>query len=287
MSKLTRIFLLMLCTQTLAFSVAAQEKFDVVSFKAPAGWQKSVEQGAVQFTKREGNGEAILMLFKSLPTNKDPRATFDASWESIVVGLFDKAGTPQMQPSGNQNGWTIENGAAIVEKSGTKAVANLMSATVGGKVVNLLVITNSESFQSDIDAFISSINLPAVKKTDVPSRPTSSATVSQNKNAAATSASLNARYSCLKLAYRNGSSVYDPAGLGFTVSGSSYSVVGGTGGKVLKGNDFVEFSGGRLNGYRGEIRDNNGKLYIFFRVKFTEIRRNESIRVGDMQCYRQ
>src|SRR5690606_29586283 len=61
--------------------------------------------------------------------------------------------------------------------------------------------------------------------------------------------SVNARYSCLKLAYRNGASVYDPAGLGFTIKGNIYSVVGGTGGKVAVDGDVISFSGGRLNGY--------------------------------------
>jgi hypothetical protein len=167
MAKYVALFALVVavvfCSET-----SAQEQFDVVSFTAPKGWQKSVEQSAVQFTVREGNGEAILMLFKALPTGKDSRATFNASWDSIVKGLFDKAGSPQMQPVTDQNGWNIESGAAVVEKSGSKAVASLMSATGGGKVVNLLIITNSASFQPAIDAFIGSIKLAKVEATKVP-----------------------------------------------------------------------------------------------------------------------
>jgi len=98
---------------------------------------------------------------------------------------------------------------------------------------------------------------------------------------------IDARYSCLKLSIRNGISTYDPAGLGFTISGRRYSAVGGAGGSVIVNGGVVSFSGGRLNGYRGELRTNSTKRYIFFRVKFDEIRPNDSIRAGDLQCYKQ
>ncbi|MFV0389961.1 MAG: lipocalin family protein [Pyrinomonadaceae bacterium] len=153
------LFVLLVMTNVSAF---AQEKFDILSFQAPNGWQKSTEANAVQFVKQNGNAVGIMMLFKSIPTEKDSRTTFDASWDSIVKDLFDKVDEPQMQPTGSENGWTIENGAAIVEKSGDKAVANLISATGGGKVVNLLIIYNSESLQSDVERFFASIDLPKV-----------------------------------------------------------------------------------------------------------------------------
>lgn len=142
---------------------AQKQTYDIIKYSAPKGWQKTVEANAVQFSKQNKNEVAMMMLFKSLPTEKDSKTNFDASWETIVKGLFDKVDAPQMQPAGNENGWTLESGAAVVEKTGTKAVANLISATGGGKMVNLLIIYNSESYQQDIDAFIASIVLPQVE----------------------------------------------------------------------------------------------------------------------------
>lgn len=173
---------LFLIYAALTVSLSAQEKFDVVTFTAPKGWTKSVEQNAVQFTKQDGNAVGIMMLFKSLPTDKDSKTTFDASWEAIVKGLFDKVDSPQMQPTMNENGWMIENGAAIVEKDGSKAVANLISATGGGKVVNLLIIFNNESFQTDVEAFISSLNLPKVSPTVTTNNPTVTANAGNQTN---------------------------------------------------------------------------------------------------------
>ena len=282
------LFLFLLCVYGFALvsDSAAQTKFDIVTYTAPAGW--AVEKGAdsITFTTGSNGNYCAITLAKSAESIGDSAKNFDVLWKAMAVDELN-AGEITRGMGGDKDGWQAELGIAPFEKDGIKGAAFLTTFTGNGKVIALLALTNGEQFQKDIETFVNNVKLPliAVQKTAVaaPSAPSTG-----DKNAAtAKSGSLNARYSCLKLAYRNGASVYDPAGLGFTVSGSRYSVVGGTGGKVLKGNDVVEFSGGRLNGYRGEIRDNNGKLYIFFRVKFTEIRRNESIRVGDIQCYRQ
>lgn len=274
-----RVCLVLFASQVFVVVAAAQERFDILTFKAPSGWEKSVEEDAIRFSRQEGTDVGVMMLFRSVPTDKSSRQTFDASWDTIVKGLFDKVEPPQMRAVADQSGWTIENGAAIVEKTGTRAVANLITATGSGKSVNLLIIYNSESFQRDVVAFIASVVLPKLKTSGL-----SEAPAAQNKKATPSGA-ISGSYSCLKLVYRNSSSVYEPAGLGFAVSGNSYSVVGGAGGKVTVGSGVVEFSGGRLNGYRGEMRNNNGKPYILFRVDFTELRRNDSIKFGDMQCY--
>lgn len=116
---------------------------------------------------------------------------------------------------------------------------------------------------------------------------TQSTATPRTETRATGSVSINAKYSCLKLTSRNGSAVYDPAGLGFTIAGSSYSVVSGTGGKVTTSGGITQFNGGRLNGWRGEMRNNSGRFYLFFRVNFTEVRPGESARFGDIQCYQQ
>lgn len=101
------------------------------------------------------------------------------------------------------------------------------------------------------------------------------------------SASVDARYSCMRLVSRNGATVFEPAGLGFTIQGSNYSVVSGTGGKVATTGGITEFSGGRLSKWRGEIRSNSTGTYMFFRSNATEVRLGESAKFGDVQCYRQ
>lgn len=163
MNIFKRIIVVNLLLLASVSAFAQKQTFDVVTFTVPNGWQKSAEANAVQFTRQNGNQVGIMMLFKSIPTSKDSKTTFDASWDSIVKNLLTKVDAPKMMPVEDKNGWTIESGAAIGEKDGDKLVAMLLSATGGGKAVNLLILYNSESFQADIEKFISAIDLPKVE----------------------------------------------------------------------------------------------------------------------------
>lgn len=151
--------------QLLAAVSSAQETFDIVTFTAPKGWQKSVNQNAVQFAIQEDAKDlfAVMMLFKALPAGDDSKKNFNLSWESIAKATLSKVDAPEMLRTASENGWTIETGMAPYEENGTKGVAMLVSATGGGKVVNLLILTNTQNYQSSIEAFIGSIVLPKVE----------------------------------------------------------------------------------------------------------------------------
>lgn len=156
--------ILMLCIQASVGSLSAQEKFDAIAYTAPRGWQKEVLPNAVQFSTedRSDGSFAVMMLFKELPAGNDPRKNFDLSWESIVQGSFGRSLKAEMSPAGTDGSWTIQSGTATTEYKGYKAGLLLMSASGGGKVINLLVIMNSSKYQPNTDAFISSIVLPKI-----------------------------------------------------------------------------------------------------------------------------
>lgn len=161
--KTTLVFAFFL--QLFAIVSSAQEKFDIVTFTAPKGWQKENKPTAVQFaTHNETTGAfGVMMLFKSVTTTNNSVKTFDISWDSFVNRQFTLTGKLEKQPSAIENGWTIESGMAPYEQDGTKGVAMLVSAIGGGKVMNLLILTNTNDYQTDVSAFIGSINLPDLK----------------------------------------------------------------------------------------------------------------------------
>lgn len=144
--------------------IFAQEKFDIVSFKTPKGWTKEIKPNAVLFTiKDEKDGSfAAMTLFKSLPAGMDSRKNFDLSWESIVNESMGKPEKAEMSGTDKDNGWTIETGTAASEHEGMKAAIMMVSASGGGKVVNLLILINSNKFQSSIKEFILSLVLPKI-----------------------------------------------------------------------------------------------------------------------------
>lgn len=93
----------------------------------------------------------------------DSKKNFNESWISLVKEQFREAEEPQMQPTGNENGWVVESGFGKIENNNRQGIAMLVSATGGDKVVNLLILTNDSMYQKQVESFIGSIVLPKVE----------------------------------------------------------------------------------------------------------------------------
>ncbi|MEQ1763107.1 MAG: hypothetical protein ABL984_08185 [Pyrinomonadaceae bacterium] len=161
---MSKIFVFILCLQAFALDSFGQaEKFDIISFTAPNGWQKEAGKDTVQLGKEDPSTGGMIMvtMFKPLPGGADPKENFGAAWKGIVRALV-KAGSPQMQPSAIENGWTVESGIANYESDGKKGAVLLVTASGGGKMINVLTLTNTEQFQGEYLAFLNSIKLPPV-----------------------------------------------------------------------------------------------------------------------------
>jgi hypothetical protein len=132
----------------------------VVTYAAPKGWQREANTNSIQFGKEDAKGSiALITLFKQIPAGPDPKENFAAAWKEIVQGMVP-AGEPQMEPASNENGWILESGTSPYEADGRKGVVMLVTATGSGKMVNLLILANSDEFQNEVVAFVASIRLP-------------------------------------------------------------------------------------------------------------------------------
>lgn len=174
MKNLSSKFLLILLIFqiSIVFSLA-QEKFDIVTFKTPQGWQKEIKKDAIQFTIEDASKSnyCAILLFKSLNSNSDSKKNFNDSWESLVKGQFGKVDAPQMQNPLIENGWTIESGLARFENNNSQGIALLLSATNNGKLVNLLILTNTQLFQKQVDEFITTLSLPKIESANSQTTP--------------------------------------------------------------------------------------------------------------------
>ena len=166
--------------QLLAVTAFAQEKFDIVTYTSPPGWTVQKGADAVQFLKEDkaAGTFCLVTLYKSVDAGADPRANFDDAWTALVVGSLKTDAKPQVGPPATKNGWAIEMGLAPINTPDLKGAALLTTATGGGKMINVLVLTNSEAFQNEIDALVGSIKLPPI--TAQPAKPAASSAVVQS-----------------------------------------------------------------------------------------------------------
>lgn len=162
-------FLLLCCVS----GMAQKESFDLATYSRPKGWLKNTTEDAVQFSKEDAAKGiyCIITLYKSTPSIGDSKKNFDAAWEAIVKETVTVSTDPEMQPVANEDDWEIQSGYAAFDHDGNKGIAMLVNATGFKKMVNVVILTNTDVFEKDITAFLESIS---VKKPVMTSEPATS-----------------------------------------------------------------------------------------------------------------
>ena len=168
-----QILFLVFCSLCFSVGVSAQtEKFDIISFKTPKGWQKEASKNAVQLGVDDSatGGTCLITMFKPLPASSDSKVNFQSARETIVKETVSVSGNPQMQSPISKNGWTAQSGLAQYEADGKKGVVLLVTLSGQNKMVNILILTNTDQFQQAIGDFLGSVDLPKVKAAVIKSK---------------------------------------------------------------------------------------------------------------------
>lgn len=173
MKQLLFVIICFLSFSANAFAQAS-ETFDIATFQPPTNWHRQISQSSIQIsTEDKANGTyCLITLFKSLPGTNNSKENFDAAWDMVVKGMVTVSGAPQMASPGNENGWEIQSGFSPFEKGGEKGIAMLVTASGFGKMVNVLILTNTQAYQQNITDFLGSISLkkPAAEIVTPPAR---------------------------------------------------------------------------------------------------------------------
>jgi len=152
-----------ICALIFVIGTLAQtpEAFDIATFRSPAGWAKqTTETSLLLSTEDKAKGTYCLMtLLTSVPGTSDAKKNFDAAWQTVVKTVVNPTAAPQIFPSSNKEDWKAEGGFAPFEKDGEKGVAVLFTLIGYGKMVNILVLTNTMDYEPTITAFLESVSL--------------------------------------------------------------------------------------------------------------------------------
>ncbi len=150
---------------TLSFIVlhvtAQQQTFDITTFTPPKGWKKQSSESAIQISQQDDakNTYCIITIMKSVPGTTNAKENFDAAWEAVVKEMVTVSTAPEMQTPAKENGWEVLTGYAPFESEGTKGVAFLVNSTGFEKMVNILILTNTDAYEKEMTAFLESVDL--------------------------------------------------------------------------------------------------------------------------------
>ena len=172
-------FLAAICLLSIAVSSFGQtsDTFDIAAFQAPKGWNKQAGQDSIRFSIAEGDNFCLVTLFKSVPGLGSPKENFEAAWKTIVKEAVTASSAPQTFPADTKGEWLLAGGFAPFEKDGVKGVAVLYTASGYGRMVNALVVTNTQAYEAAATEFLNSISFkkPAVEiQPQTPAAPTGS-----------------------------------------------------------------------------------------------------------------
>lgn len=151
-----------------AISFAQKQTFDLTTYTPPKAWKKQTTASTIQFTKDDAakGTYCIITLLKAMPATDNGKENFDLAWTSIVKEMVTVATPPEMQPSATDEGWEAQSGYAPFEKDGDKGVVLLVTSSGFQKMVNIIILTNTDVYEKDMTAFLESISFkkPAAQK---------------------------------------------------------------------------------------------------------------------------
>ena len=172
----------------LAFIVIAHAQkgnFGNVNYTIPPGYELIKNDNVLSYYKMDAASGAYcrLMIYAVLPGQGTPLQNFDFFWNNMLKKSMNVTGTPTMQPAATLKGWQLSMGTSLYKDNGANTMAILSTFSGENKMQNVCILTNAESYQSDIESFIASVDV----KKDISG--TSTSQNSSTNNAAVQNAS--------------------------------------------------------------------------------------------------
>ena len=161
MKLFKNIFLFTLLLIVSGTITAQKQSFDVVSYTVPKGWQQQQNDASVQLsvTDKKTGAYAIALITKATGSGAAANENFNSDWNRLIKAAVQVNDVPAMQDLGSENGWDIISGTAHYTDDNQKGLATLITATGGGQMVSVVLMTNTDTYQNELLAFINSLEL--------------------------------------------------------------------------------------------------------------------------------
>lgn len=166
-----KIFFLGFLYISITTSFAQKESFDVATYTAPTGWTKNnTNKGVVSYsiTNNQKGTYCQIGVYASTTSKGSLQADFESEWQDLVVKTYKPTQKPELVPAASENGWDAQGGAAPFVFSGAQSIAMLVTMSGNGRCMSIVILTNTEDYQADIEKFLDSVELKKIETTSQP-----------------------------------------------------------------------------------------------------------------------
>ena len=155
------ILLSALCT-SIAIAFAQKQTYDLVSYTAPKNWVKEVKAGTYTSYTIQNNQKAEycrIFILASINSKGNIKDDFDSEWKNSVASVYEGTSAPKITDQPDKNSWKSKTGMSLFTFNNAQGVAMLTTLSGYNKVVSIVAVTNTQSYNNDIAIFLASIEM--------------------------------------------------------------------------------------------------------------------------------
>jgi hypothetical protein len=168
MKKISLVFLFCIFLTDL---FAQKETFDLATYTIPKGWNivsKTADLTGFNTTNNLTGAYCQIALYKSMATMGNAQLDFDTEWHDLVAKTYNVSVKSDELPSTFDKGYEAKSGVAPFEFNGGKAIAMLVTMSGYGKRMSIVILTNTQDYNTEIKDFLGSADF---KKPEVSAQP--------------------------------------------------------------------------------------------------------------------
>jgi hypothetical protein len=141
-------------------SSGQKETYDILSFLPPAGYERQQGKAGIQFTRTTDNKTkyCTITIYVSRASTDNVKQEFIDEWTVLIKNGKHVEIPTETQTAPPEDGWNVVNGLAAVTSDKGNYVISLLSIVGHKRVTSILIETNSDSFNPDLEKFLESVN---------------------------------------------------------------------------------------------------------------------------------
>jgi hypothetical protein len=141
------------------------ETFDIATYTVPSGWtQTNNTKNVVSYTitNNQKGTYCQIGVYASTGSKGNLQADFESEWQELVVKIYKPSTKPELIPMASENGWDAQAGVAPFEFNGARSASMLVTMSGNGRCMSIVIVTNTEDYQAEIEKFVDAVNLKAI-----------------------------------------------------------------------------------------------------------------------------
>lgn len=138
---------------------AQKQTYDIVTHTPPKGWKKETTASACRYSIIKANNWCTITIYKNTATLGSVEKDFETEWNDLAAKPLNITAAPQTQDVMEANGWKIKSGGAAFTFNNAAAASMLTTFSGHGARLSILVNTNTQDFNKQVEDFIASIDL--------------------------------------------------------------------------------------------------------------------------------